>query len=104
MVQCCCLEVDGCSVVTQTSLHHQLLEVLELCLHLRELLFEARVLLLQLPHLLLHHVLLAFHLLTVPEGCCSVLSLLPLLLIRGVGSNRSFGWLGASILLPGLGS
>merc|ERR1712227_788359 len=86
------------SISSQSSLDHQLLEILELCLHLLQLV----VLLFQFLQLLLDSVLLGLHLLSVPEGCGSVLSLFPLLLVCWIRSNRCLGRLSSGILLPWL--
>merc|ERR1719297_191481 len=91
------------SIFSKSSLNHQLLEVLELGLHLSQLLLQVVVLLLQFLQLLLNVILLGLHLLSVPEGCGSVLCLLPLLLVCWIWSNRNLGRLGSGVLLPWLG-
>merc|ERR1712209_361708 len=93
---------DCGSIFSKSSFNHQLLEVLELSLHLRQLLLQVVVLLFQFLELLLNNILQGLHLLPVPKGCSPVLSLLPLLLVCWIGSHRCLGRLGSGVLLPRL--
>merc|ERR1712141_825646 len=91
---CYDLVVDSKGIFAKTGLHHQLLQVFELCLHLSQLLLQLAVPVSQSLQLLLGQVLLALLLLAVPEGGRPVLGLLPLLLVCRVGAGLNC-WLGS---------
>merc|ERR1719431_2520908 len=94
--------LDSSGVLAQASLGHQLLEILELSLHLSQLLPQHAVPLLQRLHIVLNVVHGGLLLLAVPKGRGPVLGLLAFLLVQGIGAGGSLGRLGAGVLLPWL--
>merc|ERR1719414_2370559 len=94
-----CSHLHGAGNPAQARLCHQLLQQSRLCLHLGQLGPEFLVPGSEKLELLFHGVLLSLLLLAVPEGCCPVLRLLPLLLLQGVGTHRWGGWLLPLVLL-----
>jgi len=79
-----CLFIE---VVSESRLHHELLETLQLDLHIGHLPLESAVALHQTLQLRVHSVKLSLLLLTVLPRGRSVLGLLPLLLLLRIGSD-----------------